>query len=101
MARAVFYVDVRYEGGKHGATGFAEPDLILTDDEALISAGNTGVNGAVAHMGILSDLLEWHAQDPPDKKERRRNDVVFRYQGNRNPFIDHPEWVAIVFTNSN
>jgi PKD repeat protein len=32
-----------------------------------------------------------------DDKERRRNDVVYSYQGNRNPFVDHPEWARCVF----
>ena len=36
-------------------------------------------------------LLKWNRQDPPDANERRRNDKVEEYQGNRNPFIDHPE----------
>lgn len=100
VARALFYLDVRYEGGTHGITGAAEPNLILTDDAALIAASNTGNNEAVGYMGLLSDLLQWHAQDPVDARELRRNDVVFSYQGNRNPFIDHPEWVACVFSNS-
>lgn len=36
-------------------------------------------------------LLEWNRQDPPDAAERRRNDMVEAFQGNRNPYIDHPE----------
>lgn len=36
-------------------------------------------------------LLEWNRQDPPDAAERRRNDLVEGFQGNRNPFIDYPE----------
>ncbi len=36
--------DMRYEGGTHGTTGHDEPDLILTDDQALIAASNTGDN---------------------------------------------------------
>lgn len=47
-------------------------------------------------MGILSTLLEWHEQDPPDVVEQYRNEVIFMFQGNRNPFIDHPEWVKCV-----
>jgi hypothetical protein len=46
---------------------------------------------------MLTTLLAWHASDPVDAKERRRNDRVCHYQGNRNPFIDHPEWVAILY----
>jgi len=42
----------------------------------------------------LQMLKEWSAQDPPDMRERHRNAEVQKVQGNRNPFIDHPEWVA-------
>ena len=99
VARALFYLDVRYEGGTHGITGAAEPDMILTDTESLIAASNTGSNESVAYMGMLTVLLQWHQQDPVDAKERYRNDVVFSYQGNRNPFIDHPEWVECIWNN--
>ncbi len=92
VARAILYMDVRYEGGTHGGTGVPEPDLIATDNEALIDASNTGNNESVAYMGMLSELLQWHAQDPPDSREIWRNEVVYSFQGNRNPFIDHPEW---------
>ena len=97
VARAMFYMAVRYEGGFHNETGDNEPDLILTDDYALIQASNTGQNEAIAYMGMLSDLLAWHEADPVDDSERRRNDVVFSFQGNRNPFIDNPNWVGCVF----
>ncbi|MGD9546042.1 MAG: endonuclease [Candidatus Krumholzibacteriia bacterium] len=97
IARAMFYMDVRYEGGVHGITGYGEPDLRLTDSEALIDASNTGSNESVAYMGMLSVLLEWHEQDPVDAWEMNRNDVVYSYQGNRNPFVDHPEWVSCLF----
>ncbi len=91
VARAQFYMDVRYEGGG------TEPDLILTDDVNLILASQTGSNEAVAYMGMLVTLLQWNLDDPVDDKERNRNDVVYAYQGNRNPFIDHPEWVEAIF----
>ncbi|MEM7584043.1 MAG: endonuclease [Acidobacteriota bacterium] len=100
VARAILYMDVRYEGGVHSGTGFSEPDLIVTDSESLIDSGNTGSNESVAYMGMLSVLLQWHAQDPPDSRELWRNEVVFSFQGNRNPFIDHPEWVACLYAGS-
>ena len=43
-----------------------------------------------------SILRKWHEMDPPDATERLRNDVVFSIQGNRNPYIDHPEYVAAI-----
>ncbi|MCH2105637.1 MAG: endonuclease, partial [Planctomycetes bacterium] len=97
IARAQLYLDVRYEGGSHGSTGHSEPDLILVDDESLIATSSTGSNEAVAYMGMLEVLIQWHHEDPVDDFERRRNDVVYSYQGNRNPFVDHPEWVDCLF----
>ncbi len=97
VARAMLYADVRYEGGTHGGTGCAEPDLIVTDSQALIAASATGNNEAVAYMGIKSVLLTWSQQDPPDAWERHKNDVVASFQQNRNPFIDHPEWIDCLF----
>ncbi|MCG8404944.1 MAG: endonuclease [Phycisphaerales bacterium] len=98
IARAQFYLDVRYEGGTHGITGVSEPNLILTDNGALIDASSTGSNESVAYMGMLSVLLQWHEEDPVDDWERNRNDRVSSFQGNRNPFIDHPEWVGCIFS---
>ncbi len=40
-------------------------------------------------------------QDPPDDYERNRNAMVQTFQGNRNPFIDHPEWARCVIDNMN
>lgn len=96
VARAVLYMDIRYEGGVN-PNGVSEPDLRLTDDASLIAP--TGGNASVAYMGLLSVLLEWSQQDPVDDAERLRNEAVQTYQGNRNPFVDHPEWIACVYQN--
>ena len=100
VARALLYMDVRYEGGTHGNTGSSEPNLILTDNLSLITASNTGSNESVAYMGMLSVLLQWHAEDPVDDFERAGHEVVYGYQGNRNPFIDHPEWADCLYNGS-
>lgn len=92
VARALFYIDVRYEGGV-SADGFREPDLVLTDARGAISS----THDSPAYMGLLSDLIQWHCDDPVDDRERRRNDVIAKVQGNRNPFVDHPEWVHQVW----
>jgi endonuclease I len=93
VARSLLYMDVRYEGGQH-SNGSHEPDLVLTDSTGLIFTGNTT---GTAYMGRLSTLLAWHAADPPDQFERDRNDVVHSFQENRNPFVDHPEWVDCIW----
>ncbi len=78
IARMLFYMDVRYEGDK------GEIDLELNDKV------NNGTN---PYMGKLSTLLQWNNQDPVDEIEKKRNDIIYKkYQHNRNPFIDHPEW---------
>lgn len=45
----------------------------------------------------LPTLLKWNLQDPVDASERLRNDAVQKVQGNRNPFIDHPEWADSIW----
>lgn len=91
-ARAVMYMAARYNGGSH-ADGSLEPDLRLTDNTELLATGAQ----AVAYMGLLTDILEWHEQDPPDDKEIFRHEVIYDAQQNRNPFIDHPEWGPCIF----
>lgn len=98
IARSLLYLDVRYEGDVHEIRQYTEPDLILTDQTSLIQTSG-GVNTAGnAYMGRLSVLLQWHADDPVDDIERRRNDIIYAHQGNRNPFVDHPEWVDCIFS---
>ena len=83
VARMIFYMSVRYDGGD------GWPDLEVND-----AVGN----GTAPLHGKLSALLQWNAQDPVSAAELRRNDVIQQqYQGNRNPFIDHPEWADSVW----
>lgn len=96
IARAQLYMDVRYEGGTHAVTGASEPDLVLTDNLSLVVM----TSASPAYMGRLATLLQWHLEDPVDGDEQARNDVIESFQGNRNPFVDHPEWVACVFQGS-
>lgn len=46
----------------------------------------------------INMLLEWNEQDPVSQKEINRNNVIYNdYQGNRNPFIDHPEYARAIW----
>jgi len=52
------------------------------------------IDSSSAMYGQSEALLKkWNQQDPPDNWEIARNDNVYYWQANRNPFIDHPEWV--------
>lgn len=85
VARMLFYMAVRYEGEN------GELDLELAD--------SVSTYPAPLH-GKLSALLQWHQLDPVDNWERRRNDIIYTdFQGNRNPFIDHPEFVNKIWGN--
>ncbi|WNJ18541.1 endonuclease [Pontibacter sp. G13] len=48
--------------------------------------------GNIERVAPLKTLLDWHESDPVDSEELERNDEIQAVQGNRNPFIDHPEY---------
>ena len=53
-----------------------------------------GVNGSDIKPWMERLLRKWSADDPVDQYEMDRNDKIYaNWQHNRNPFIDHPEWV--------
>ena len=72
IARAILYFYVRYQ----------------PDPTASFSLANFDVERGI--------LVKWAQADPPDTFERARNNLVFRAQGNRNPFIDRPDFVTQV-----
>lgn len=84
VARVLFYMATRYEG-KNG-----ELDLELVDYTFSAPDGEP-------YYGNLSTLLRWHYEDPVDKIEVKRNNLIQKIQGNRNPFIDHPEFVFLIW----
>jgi endonuclease I len=77
-------MDIRYNG-----IG-SEPNLELME---------LGVNQnpSVGFMGDLSTLLAWSLADPVDDFERNRNEVIYSYQHNRNPFIDYPPLAELIW----
>ncbi|WP_178983717.1 endonuclease [Winogradskyella helgolandensis] len=78
VARGVFYMAVRYNGLEI-VNGFPE--------------------GNVGEFGDLATLLEWHRNDPPDDFEMNRNNVIYNWQFNRNPFIDQPDMIEYIWGN--
>ena len=86
VARMIFYMDVRYEGGS-GELNLEVVDWVNTSPDP--------------EHGKFSTLYEWHQQDPPDDFEINRNNVIYSYQNNRNPFIDHPEYLILIYDPTN
>ena len=85
VARGLFYMDVRYNGDADDGFGV---NLRMWDQ----------VGSSSSQIGKLSTLVAWSLADPPDDRERWRNDKIDGdYQHNRNPFIDHPEWVCAIW----
>jgi len=54
---------------------------------------NYAVTRANLNPWLENLLRQWHNADPVSDEERARNNWIFRIQGNRNPFVDFPEWV--------
>lgn len=80
VARAILYMTVRYEGDND------EPDLeIYTDDFS------------TKYPAELCTMLRWNHIDPVTNEDKRRNDIVQQYQGNRNPFVDDSSWVDAIW----
>ena len=53
-----------------------------------------GVNKWEIKDWMENILREWHHQYPPSDREKTRNELIYtHFQKNRNPYIDHPEWV--------
>ena len=50
-------------------------------------------------IGKISTLMKWHLTEPVTDEEKRRNEAVYKIQGNRNPFIDHPELASKIYCN--
>ncbi|MEL6340540.1 MAG: endonuclease [Myxococcota bacterium] len=87
LARAYFFMATRYE------------DRIATwqQNSATADAALDGSRSRVFEAWFLRLLKRWHAQDPVSPKEVARNNAAFEYQGNRNPFIDYPEFVGRIW----
>lgn len=80
FARTYFYMATRYYGEDAGWPG------------------SPMVDGAQPEPWAREMLMDWHTNDPVSEKETERNDAVFALQENRNPFIDHPEFVQQMYS---
>ena len=79
LARTYFYMTARYYSEDAGWTGSP-----MTD-------------GADLLPWAIEMLLEWHEADPVSQKEVERNGTIYGMQGNRNPFVDRPEFASAMY----
>ena len=79
IARSYFYMSVRYAG----------------EDDSWGTSGMT--NKSEIKPWAMTMLLRWSDEDPVSDKEIARNNAVYGYQNNRNPFIDHPEYARMIW----
>ena len=87
LARAYFYMATRYQN-------------VIAGWENNSSYGNAMLNGSsnqVFENWALQLLIDWHNADPVSQWEIDRNNAAYNFQGNRNPFIDHPEYVESIW----
>lgn len=82
VARMIFYFVTRYETK---LAGFSSGNML----------GGSSFPGLQAWA--LKQYMEWHIMDPVSPEEISRNNASYNYQGNRNPFIDHPEYAAQIW----
>ena len=92
VARMLFYMAVRYEGEDGDYV-----DLELFEDLKALAPELHLQDNKLPYYGDLAVLLRWHIEDPVDAWELERNETIYQYQGNRNPFIDHPEYVELIW----
>jgi endonuclease I len=81
VARMYFYFATRYENTVSGYS----------------FAMFNGTSNQVFTTAFLNMLKTWHANDPVSAREIARNNAICARQGNRNPFIDHPEYVNMIW----
>lgn len=91
IARMMFYMDVRYH------TASTNQLALSLVSRKTGYADTTNYDG---ECGDLDTLLQWNEEDPVSPIEIHRNEVVFSYQHNRNPFIDHPEYSDYIFSDA-
>lgn len=82
VARMILYFATRYESK---LSSFKDNDILT----------NSAFPGVEAWE--LAVLKEWHTNDPVSQREIDRNNAAYTYQGNRNPFIDQPEYVNSIW----
>lgn len=92
IARMLLYFAVRYED-KLPSFNYSTNANPAADRSALDGTAERGFDAPYIAM-----LLQWNQQDPVSPREIDRNNSVYILQNNRNPFVDHPQWVNAIWT---
>jgi endonuclease I len=87
FARTYFYVTTRY----------INIDFARSDEAKVVFTYNNSENELTDYA--INLFLKWHRNDPVSQKETERNNAVYGFQNNRNPFIDYPELVEHIWGN--
>ena len=91
IARSLLYFATRYEG-KLGSFEFYNGTSAANDKSPF-----DGTEEKAFENWYIAMLLQWNNQDPVSQREIDRNNSVYNIQKNRNPFIDHPEWINAIW----
>ncbi len=101
IARSIFYMVSRYyKYIENDSIDKESPALTLKESPKAKTSSTMSPNDTKetpAEFGVLSVLKKWNEIDPVDEFEKTRNNLVFNIQGNRNPFIDYPGLVNLLF----
>lgn len=89
VARAFFYFATRYED--------LMDDFYNDNSSSQVSAMFDGSTDQAFNTGFLDVLYQWHLQDPVSARENDLNNYIYGEQGNRNPYIDNPQYVTAVW----
>ena len=87
IARIYFYMATRYQNEIASWENANDGSLPTFD----------GTSDHVFEDWLLTTLISWHTNDPVSQREIDRNNAAYNFQGNANPFIDHPEWVISIW----
>jgi hypothetical protein len=83
LSRSQFYVSTRY----------------FNEDASW--PGGASTTKSQMQPWAANQYLQWSIADPVSWKERLRNGAIYEYQHNRNPFVDHPEFVSAIYDSAN
>jgi endonuclease I len=91
------YSDGSSEYGYHNTGGWYPGDEDRGDIARIVMYMSIMWEINIDSVGNIQLFLQWHEEDPVDDFESNRNNVIFQYTNNRNPFIDHPELAYRIF----